>query len=243
MLRLDQNSDGLDRQQQGSTGPLMQVYDLLFFYLALLSFAVVTGTWSLISSVLHAILPLKARQAIGPGMVTGTARTFMAVLASSGRVTLDLSELDRLRGDGGIIIAPNHPTMLDAVMIISRLPRVVCISKAELWDNPLLGGGMRLAGYIRNDTPVKLTKLAVAKLQQGQQLLLFPEGTRTTDWPVNTFRGGFALWPRWPGSRCRPCLSRPTRRFSTKAGRCSRSPPCRWRIGSASAGGSRSTAT
>lgn len=199
MLRLDQNSGGLHRQRQDSTGLLLQVYDLLFYYLALLSFAVVTGSWSLISSILHAVLPFKARQAIGPGLVNGAARTFMAMLASSGRVSLDLSELDRLRHDSGIIIAPNHPTMLDAVMIISRLPRVVCISKAELWDNPLLGGGMRLAGYIRNDTPVKLTKLAVAKLRQGQQLLLFPEGTRTTDWPVNPFRGGFALMAKMAG--------------------------------------------
>ena len=54
----------------------------------------------------------------------------------------------RCGDDAGIVIAPNHPTMLDAVLIMSRLPRVVCITKAALWDNWALGGGIRLAGYM-----------------------------------------------------------------------------------------------
>jgi 1-acyl-sn-glycerol-3-phosphate acyltransferase len=58
---------------------------------------------------------------------------------------------------------------------------------------------MRMAGFIRNDTPIKLTKLAIDKLREGQQLLLFPEGTRTTAWPVNPFRGGFALMAKMAG--------------------------------------------
>ena len=93
----------------------------------------------------------------------------------------------------GLIIAANHPGLLDAVLVISRLPRVVCIMKAEIWDNIFLGGGSRLAGYIRNDTPVNMIRLAADELQRGQQLLVFPEGTRTRKKPINDFKGGFAL--------------------------------------------------
>lgn len=179
---------------------LTYMHECIFYYGALFAFAVITAVWSLAGSILHAILPLRVCQAIGPRMVMGASRCFMGVLTMGGKVRVDLSELDQLYRDGGIIIAPNHPTMLDAVMIISRLPRIVCISKAELWDNPLLGGGMRMAGFLRNDTPIKLTKLAIDRLQQGQQLLLFPEGTRTTAWPVNPFRGGFALMAKMAGA-------------------------------------------
>lgn len=200
VLELKPESRDLACPHEPPPGLLTWLYEWVFYYGALLAFAMITGVWSLAGSVLHAILPLKVSQAIGPRMVMAASRCFMGVLRMGGKVKLDLTELNRLYNDGGIIIAPNHPTMLDAVMIISRLPRIVCISKAELWDNPLLGGGMRMAGYIRNDTPIRLTKLAIDKLQQGQQLLLFPEGTRTTAWPVNPFRGGFALMAKMAGA-------------------------------------------
>ncbi len=32
----------------------------------------------------------------------------------------------------GLIIAPNHPSLIDVVLVASRLPRVTCIMKAEI---------------------------------------------------------------------------------------------------------------
>jgi 1-acyl-sn-glycerol-3-phosphate acyltransferase len=178
---------------------LRKIADYSFLYFFLLLFALMALAWSLTGSLLHLLLPRAARRRFGPALVTGFARCYINALSIAGKVRFDLADLDSLRREQAIIIAPNHPSMLDAVMIISRLPRIVCIAKAELWDNPLLGGGMKMAGYIRNDAAVKLTKLAVAKLQGGQQLLLFPEGTRTTRRPVNGFRGGFALTAKMAG--------------------------------------------
>jgi 1-acyl-sn-glycerol-3-phosphate acyltransferase len=76
---------------------------------------------------------------------------------------------------------------------------VVCITKAALWDNLLLGGSIRLAAYIRNDAPVTLVKLAVRALRSGHQLLIFPEGTRTTTPPLSVFKPGFVLMARHSG--------------------------------------------
>jgi 1-acyl-sn-glycerol-3-phosphate acyltransferase len=178
---------------------LGKILDYILLYFFLLLFAVMALTWSLTGSLLYFTLPSKVSRRVGPSLVTGFARCYVALLSASGKVRFDLAELDALQGEAGLVIASNHPSMLDAVMIVSRLPQVVCIAKAQLWDNPLLGGGMRMAGYIRNDAPVRLTKLAAARLKDGQQLLLFPEGTRTTRWPVNGFRGGFALTAKAAG--------------------------------------------
>lgn len=105
----------------------------------------------------------------------------------------DLKALDALRDAGPLIIAPNHPGLLDAVMVISRLPNVACVLKASLLDNILWGAGSRLAGYVRNDWFIGSINLAVAELHQGSQLLLFPEGTRTEAPPqLNNFRAGVA---------------------------------------------------
>jgi 1-acyl-sn-glycerol-3-phosphate acyltransferase len=78
-------------------------------------------------------------------------------------------------------------------MVISRLPNMACIMKADIVDNVFLGAGARLAGYIRNDAQLSMIRQAVAELKSGSHLLLFPEGTRTTRWPVNGCKGTTAL--------------------------------------------------
>jgi len=93
----------------------------------------------------------------------------------------------------GLIVIANHPSLLDALMLVARLPRAACVMKASLMRNPLLAPGARLARYIRNDTPSGLVRLAVDDLRAGGQLVLFPEGTRTTRQPLNPFRPGFTL--------------------------------------------------
>ena len=72
----------------------------------------------------------------------------------------DTSALDALRDEKGIIIAPNHITSLDALFVITRLPNIVCIMKAKLWDSPVFGGGSRLAGYLRNDNSSSMFRKA-----------------------------------------------------------------------------------
>jgi 1-acyl-sn-glycerol-3-phosphate acyltransferase len=107
---------------------------------------------------------------------------------------IDSSALDALRDEpGGLIVAGNHPSMLDALVVVARLPRGVCVMKAELLRNIFLGGGARLARYIRNDAGRGLVRDAVSCLREGAQLILFPEGTRTVRAPVNDFKPGITL--------------------------------------------------
>jgi 1-acyl-sn-glycerol-3-phosphate acyltransferase len=72
--------------------------------------------------------------------------------------------------------------------------------KAAIWDNLFLGGGARLSGHIRNDAPINLVRLSTRELRAGNQLLVFPEGTRTRAAPVNAFKGGFALMAKKSGA-------------------------------------------
>jgi 1-acyl-sn-glycerol-3-phosphate acyltransferase len=149
--------------------------------------------FTLASAILYPLLPRAAGARFGRAMMARMFRIYLWLVTKLGTFKADLGALDTLRDEPGLIIAANHPGLLDAVLVISRLPRVVCIMKAEIWDNIFLGGGSRLAGYIRNDTPVNMIRLAADELQCGQQLLVFPEGTRTRKKPINDFKGGFAL--------------------------------------------------
>src|SRR5690606_17952285 len=107
--------------------------------------------------------------------------------------SFDLKELDSLANEPSLILAPNHPSLFDAVMVISRLPNISCVLKAELLNNIFLGAGARLARYISNKTARHVVKMAEDDFCCKSHLLLFPEGTRTTINPVNSFKGSVGL--------------------------------------------------
>ena len=174
--------------------------DTLLFYLGLALFGLLSLAWSLPAGLLNRLLPQRRRAPLGQFMIMAGFRIFIAAMEGCGLFRCELGALDALRDEGRLIIAANHPSLLDAVLVISRLPRVVCITKASLWRNWFLGGGIRLAGYLRNDGPVTLVRSGLAELRAGHQLLIFPEGTRTVGAPVNRFTGGFALMAQKTGA-------------------------------------------
>jgi 1-acyl-sn-glycerol-3-phosphate acyltransferase len=174
-------------------------YEYLVLYGGLLLFAVMCLAWSLPAGVLRHLVPEKPGERISQYAIMLVFRMYLAAIRMSGLVKCDLSALDSLRDKRGIIITTNHPSLIDVVLIASRLPHIICILKAELLDNPLLGGGARMAGYIRNDSAGKLIRRSVAAVHAGNQLLIFPEGTRTLSPPVNEFKDGFGLIARKGG--------------------------------------------
>jgi 1-acyl-sn-glycerol-3-phosphate acyltransferase len=180
--------------------PARMAYEYFVFYFGYLYFGTGCAVVSLLSTVLHPLLSARFGVPLGRWMTGVHFRGFLALLRASGLVRIDLVALDQLRGDRSIIIAPNHPCLLDAVLIISRLPQTACIMKAGIWDSFFLGGGARLSGYIRNDAPMNLIRQSVDELHAGHQLLVFPEGTRTREPPINDFRGGFALMAKKSGA-------------------------------------------
>lgn len=168
------------------------LYEYFVLYGGLLFFALICLAWSLPASVLRHLLPRRIAARVGQYAIMLVFRTYLSVVRASGLVKYDLGALDALRGEP-LIIATNHPALIDVVLIGSRLPRMVCVLKANLLDNPLLGGGASMAGYIRNDSTGNLIRRAAAATREGSQLLIFPEGTRTVTPPINPFKGGFGL--------------------------------------------------
>ena len=175
-------------------------YEYFWFGLGYAYFGILGLLVTLASALLYPLLPRQAGARLGRSAIGVLFRGFLGMLRASGVLRVDLSALDALRGERGLIIAPNHPCLLDAVFVISRIPAVACIMKAQIWDNPVLGGGARLAGYIRNDSPRGMVRQAASELQAGHSLLVFPEGTRTRRRPLNRFKGGFALIAKRAGA-------------------------------------------
>jgi len=98
---------------------------------------------------------------------------------------------------GGLVIAANHPAMIDITCLLAHLPEALCIFKPAIRRNPVLGAAARRAGYLASDGGHELVRSAAAKVAAGNQLVIFPEGTRTeTGKSVLPFKPGFVLIAR-----------------------------------------------
>jgi 1-acyl-sn-glycerol-3-phosphate acyltransferase len=166
-------------------------YAALWFGLGLLG--AISLTWSLLSVPLYHLMPTRWAVPLGRWAITTGFRIYLGALELVGAVRFDIRDLDQLRDQGPLVIAPNHPCLLDALMVISRMPDIACIMKASIVDNIFLGAGARFAGYIRNDAQLSMIKQSVVELKHGRPLLIFPEGTRTTRWPIGPCKGTAAL--------------------------------------------------
>jgi 1-acyl-sn-glycerol-3-phosphate acyltransferase len=162
----------------------------------LLWLGIISLTWNTAAFVLQGLLGAGPRRdAIGRAGIAYGYRFYWRCARASGLMRLEADALDVLRDhSGGLIIAANHPSLLDALMLVARLPRSVCVMKGELMRNIFLGAGARLAGYIVNDSPRQMIRAAVDSLRAGGQLIVFPEGTRSpTPQRVHPFRPGLTL--------------------------------------------------
>ena len=62
-----------------------------------------------------------------------------ALARASGLLQMDADALKPLAQERGLLIVANHPSLLDALMLVAVLPRSACVMKASLMRNPLLG--------------------------------------------------------------------------------------------------------
>ena len=148
------------------------------------------------ATLASAVFPILAirregREARAQQLVHRTFRFYLGMLSGLGLIRLEVFGGERLAACRGKIIAANHPTLLDVVFLMALTPRARCIVKHELWDNRYLKGVVRAAGYIRNDLPPEAMIAACREaLERGENLIVFPEGTRSrVSEPMHLHRG------------------------------------------------------
>ena len=174
----------MSESRPGGTA-LWRAYEALAMAIGLGSLALLCLLWMPLATLLHLLVPRRAGRVLGRRCISFGFRVYLRILELLCGCRFDLAALDALRDERPLIVAANHPSLLDAVMIVSRLPDAVCVMKASLMDNLLFGSAARLARYIRNDPPLKMILAARDELSRGAQLVIFPEGTRTLDFPVD----------------------------------------------------------
>jgi 1-acyl-sn-glycerol-3-phosphate acyltransferase len=179
--------------------PLRIIHEYVVAYTLLTLLGLICLLFSVWALLMHPLLPRRLGTAAGRFGIMAGFRVFSWALTNTGAYRLDLSAIDSLREGPPVILAPNHPSLIDALLILTRHPNIACVMKAELMRNVFLGAGSRLAGYIPSDQPRQMIKDAVADLREGGVLLLFPEGTRSTREPVNPLKASIGVIAKHAG--------------------------------------------
>jgi len=150
---VDSEVETVTRQEVRSGGGRPALHETVRLWLGLLLLAMFCLAISL-AALPMLLLPRATRRRKGRKLISVSSRVYLRLLTLMGACRFDLSSLDELEGAGPMIIAPNHPSLFDAVIILSRLPDATCIMKADIVNNVLFGGCARLAGYI-GTTPLR----------------------------------------------------------------------------------------
>lgn len=130
------------------------------------------------------------------GLIRWAFRTWLGWLRLTRIVEVRWRGFDAASPPGVALYVANHPSLIDAPVILAHLPAAVCIFKPRLLRNPLVGPPALLAGYIASNR-ADAVRTAADRLRSGQALLVFPEGTRTDDGAhLNALKPGFAVIAR-----------------------------------------------
>ena len=130
------------------------------------------------------------------GAMSYGARVFTKALT---RIHIE-GAIDEIPREGPVIIAANHASNLDAVVLGSWLipkigRRFQWLGKKELFDWPVVGYLARHGGVHpvdRGAADVDAYRLAKRILDEGHVLFVFPEGTRSPDGTLQEARDGVA---------------------------------------------------
>jgi 1-acyl-sn-glycerol-3-phosphate acyltransferase len=97
---------------------------------------------------------------------------------------------------GACLFVANHTSSADAPAVVGAIPRRVAILlKESLFKWPIAGQAFALAGFIPvnrgdRDSAIASVEQATKSLRRGQSFLIYPEGTRSPDGRLQTFKKG-----------------------------------------------------
>lgn len=130
----------------------------------------------------------------------GWVRWWGAMIMRIAGVKVEGVHLDKIPEEGGVVFIVNHQSALDIPAALALLPgRVRIMTKHSLFKIPVFGWALSAEGFVpvnRSDKEKAKESLGPAErlLKKGTRVLVFPEGTRSTDGQVGNFKtGGFRL--------------------------------------------------
>ena len=169
------------------------IYEYFALYSSLSLLGLICLTWSVFALPLYFILPARLGTAVGRRGIMAGFRIYSWSLSITRTYRLDLKAIDTLRDGPPVILAPNHPALIDALLILTRHPNLVCVMKSALMKNVFLGLRSPAGGCARRTRRGKWSKSPWRGVWWGSSCCCSPRGTRSTRFPINPLVGSVGL--------------------------------------------------
>jgi 1-acyl-sn-glycerol-3-phosphate acyltransferase len=111
---------------------------------------------------------------------------------------------------GTCVFAANHTSSADAPAVVWAIPRRIAILlKESLFKWPIVGQAFRAARFIpvdrkQRESAMESLEQAIDSLRAGQSFLVYPEGTRSPDGRLQSFKKGAVVMAIKAGVRIVP---------------------------------------
>jgi len=131
-------------------------------------------------------------------------RFFIWLLCVLRLIRVNCPSYKQLKSLRGTIVIANHPSLIDVVILVSKIPNSVCVVKESLFKNIFV---KRVIGkiYLSNTmTPDEFIANGTDILSKGYNIVIFPEGTRTIAGKEIRLHRGFAYLQIASGAKILP---------------------------------------
>jgi len=165
---------------------LKLVHTIIFYSIAVISFIIgtlLTIPFAIIIKEHHKVFHF-------------SARIWAKLLMWTSGVSVNISGINNIPKEGGVIFASNHQGALDILIHLAYLPRYFrFVAKSDLFRIPFFGWYMSLAGYVPIEREVSASAHRTIGsvsdvLRKGDCILIFPEGTRSKTGELGPFKRG-----------------------------------------------------
>jgi len=156
------------------------------FYLipAISVYTVVLGSASLLSTILD-------RRG---NLAHMCARAWSWLILKTTGVSVEISGLEQLDPSRSYVFAANHQSIYDIPILFANIPfQLRIIAKESLGRIPFMGWHLSRTGHVlvdRSKPGASVVRKMKRLVDEGHSLIVFPEGTRSTDGSVARFKGG-----------------------------------------------------
>ncbi|MCD7823357.1 MAG: (d)CMP kinase [Oscillospiraceae bacterium] len=155
----------------------------------------VSAVLEIVDERLNALRPAR-------GMVPAVNRFFYSIIRGIALVLLKIvmkvryEGLENIPKTGSYVIAPNHHTLLDPVAIGVKINNISAyMAKEDIFDYKIANALKVFHAFPvkRGKSDKSAIRTAIKWLDRGYNLTIFPEGTRSKDGKLGTFKSGVAF--------------------------------------------------